>query len=192
MKIESVEFYKSVTRLEDLPKNGFPEIAFAGRSNVGKSSLLNEIMGKKGLARTSATPGKTREINFFIINSKFYFVDLPGYGYAKVSKSLKEEWAGLLESYLRLRQELKLVVLLVDSRHPTTELDLEMDDFLSFYGRRMAVVRTKIDKLNQSMMSKAKKETESTYTECEFMLDFSAKNGRGKKELLRQLDGYLK
>jgi len=192
MKIESVEFYKSVTRLEDLPKNGFPEIAFAGRSNVGKSSLLNEIMGKKGLARTSATPGKTREINFFIINSKFYFVDLPGYGYAKVSKSLKEEWAGLLESYLRLRQELKLVVLLVDSRHPTTELDLEMDDFLSFYGRRMAVVRTKIDKLNQSMMSKAKKETESTYTECEFMLDFSAKNGRGKKELLRQFDGYLK
>lgn len=192
MKIESVEFYKSVTRLEDLPKNGFPEIAFAGRSNVGKSSLLNEIMGKKGLARTSATPGKTREINFFIINSKFYFVDLPGYGYAKVSKSLKEEWAGLLESYLRLRQELKLVVLLVDSRHPTTELDLEMDDFLSFYGRRMAVVRTKIDKLNQSMMSKAKKETESIYTECEFMLDFSAKNGRGKKELLRQLDGYLK
>jgi GTP-binding protein len=192
MKIESAAFYKSVTRLEDLPKDNFPEIAFAGRSNVGKSSLLNTLMGHKGLARTSATPGKTREINFFIINSKFYFVDLPGYGYAKVSKSLKAEWAGLLEDYLKDRQNLKLVVLLIDSRHPTTPLDLEMQEFLSFYGRHLAIVRTKTDKLNQSMQSKAKKETERAYTDYDFILDFSARNGRGKKQLLSQFNDYLK
>lgn len=192
MKIESAAFYKSVTRLADLPKNNFPEIAFAGRSNVGKSSLLNTLMGHKGLARTSATPGKTREINFFIINSKFYFVDLPGYGYAKVSKSLKEEWAKLLEGYLKNRESLKLVVMLVDSRHPTSELDIEMQAFLSFYGRHLAIVRTKTDKLNQSMQSKAKRETERIYSDYDFMLDFSAKNGKGKKELLKQFDGFLK
>ncbi len=192
MKIESAAFYKSVTRLEDLPKDNFPEIAFAGRSNVGKSSLLNTLMGHKGLARTSATPGKTREINFFIINSKFYFVDLPGYGYAKVSKSLKAKWAGLLEDYLKDRQNLKLVALLIDARHPTTSLDLEMQEFLSFYGRHLAIVRTKTDKLNQSMQSKAKKETERAYTDYDFILDFSARNGSGKKQLLSQFDDYLK
>lgn len=191
MKIESAEFYKSVTKIADLPNKGVPEIAFAGRSNVGKSSLLNTLMGKKGLARTSATPGKTREINYFLVNKKFYFVDLPGYGFAKVSKGTKGEWERLLESYLKDRPELQLVILLVDSRHPKMESDLEMQEFLYFYGRRFAIVRTKVDKLSQSELAKSKRESESFFSDYEFMMDFSSHTGKGKKDLLIALDAYI-
>ncbi|ACF13980.1 GTP-binding protein HSR1-related [Chloroherpeton thalassium ATCC 35110] len=191
MKIESAEFYKSVTRLEDLPKDGLPEIAFAGRSNVGKSSLMNTLMGKKDLARASATPGKTREINFFLVNGKYYFVDLPGYGFAKVSKSLQENWQQLMEGYLKSRAELKLIVLLIDSRHPALPIDLEMNEFLSFFGRRFAIVRTKTDKLNQSALAKSKRESEKAFYDFEFIMDFSSVTGKGKKELLSVLSTYL-
>ncbi|NTW49718.1 MAG: YihA family ribosome biogenesis GTP-binding protein [Chlorobiales bacterium] len=191
MKIESAEFYKSVTRVADLPNKGLPEIAFAGRSNVGKSSLLNTIMGKKGLARTSATPGKTREINYFLVNKKFYFVDLPGYGFAKVSKGTKDEWERLLEGYLKDRPELQLVVLLIDSRHPKMGSDLEMQEFLYFYGRKFAIVRTKTDKLNRSELVKSKRESESFFSDYEFMMDFSSQTGKEKKALLGALDAYI-
>jgi GTP-binding protein len=190
MKIESVEFYKSVTKVSDLPKAGLPEIAFAGRSNVGKSSLLNTIMGKK-LARTSATPGKTREINFFLVNGKFYFVDLPGYGFAKVAKTAKDEWQHLMEGYLKDRPELKLVLLLIDSRHPSMDSDLQMQEFLYFYGRPFGIARTKVDKLNQSELVKGKRESESFFSDYDFIMDFSSHTGHGKKELLRVLDKYL-
>ncbi|MBC8042930.1 MAG: YihA family ribosome biogenesis GTP-binding protein [Rhizobacter sp.] len=191
MRIESAEFVKSVTAHAGLPKDGLPEIAFVGRSNVGKSSMLNALTEKKGLARTSGTPGKTREINYFLVNQKFYFVDLPGYGYAKVSKTEQEKWRELIASYLQDREELKLVVLIIDARHPNLEIDLEMQEFLYFYGRRYAVVRTKADKLNQSETVKAKRLSEASFKHYEFIADFSAATGSGKSALLTKLQSFL-
>jgi GTP-binding protein len=191
LKIESVEFIKSVTSVSGCPKDGFAEIAFVGRSNVGKSSLINKLVNRKSLARTSGTPGKTREINYFLVNRKFYFVDLPGYGYAKTSKEMKDNWKGLLEEYLTTRETLKLVVVIIDSRHPDMESDLQMTQFAEFYGRHFAIVRTKIDKLSQSKIANAHKASEAFYRDYDFMQDFSAENGRGKNELLVQLENYL-
>ncbi|MDX2127979.1 MAG: ribosome biogenesis GTP-binding protein YihA/YsxC [Chloroherpetonaceae bacterium] len=190
MKIESAEFVKSVKQINQLPGGNYPEIAFIGRSNVGKSSLMNQLMGKT-LARTSNTPGKTREINYFFINNKFYFVDLPGYGYAKVSKTEQDEWKKLIEEFLKTRIELKLICLLIDSRHPSLESDIQMHNFLKFFGRRFSVIRTKADKLNQSEKAKSKKVSESLFDGYEFMQDFSAHNGLGKRELLLNISRFL-
>lgn len=190
MKISSAEFVKSVTAPHALPKDGLPEIAFVGRSNVGKSSLLNLLMGRK-LARTSATPGKTRELNFFLINRKFYFVDLPGYGYAKVHRSLQDEWKELLEWYLKARPQLKLVLLLIDARHPAMENDKQMQEFLAFYGRRYALIRTKVDKLSKSELDAAHHISESFFSDYDFTADVSATKRIGQQELLAKLKPYL-
>lgn len=190
MKIRSAEFIKSVSSPDALPKDGLPEIAFVGRSNVGKSSLLNLLMGRK-LARTSATPGKTRELNFFLINRKFYFVDLPGYGYAKVQKSLQEEWKVLLEWYLRARTQLKLVLLLIDARHTTMAIDKQMQEFLAFYGRRYALIRTKVDKLSKAELDAARCASESFFSDYDFTADVSATKRIGQQELLAKLKPYL-
>ncbi len=190
MKIRSAEFVKSVASPDALPKDGLPEIAFVGRSNVGKSSLLNLLMGRK-LARTSATPGKTRELNFFLINRKFYFVDLPGYGYAKVQKSLQEEWKVLLEWYLRARTQLKLVLLLIDARHTTMAIDKQMQEFLAFYGRRYALIRTKVDKLSKAELDAARCASESFFSDYDFTADVSATKRIGQQELLAKLKPYL-
>lgn len=191
MKITSAEFVKSVVKVEDLPKDNFPEIAFVGRSNVGKSSLLNALMKKK-LAYTSATPGKTREINYFRINQKFYFVDLPGYGYAKVSKAEQDRWKVLLEAYLQNRPQLKLCLLLIDARHPDLENDKQMAEFLYFYGRRFAIARTKVDKLKKkSERDTSRKTSESFFSNYEFMLDVSAHSGEGVLDLVKHISEYL-
>ncbi len=190
MNITSAEFIRSVTTPQALPKDGLPEIAFVGRSNVGKSSLLNLLMQRK-LAHTSATPGKTRELNFFLINRKFYFVDLPGYGYAKTSKSLQEEWRELLEWYLKAREQLKLVLLLIDARHVTMENDKQMQEFLAFYGRRYALIRTKIDKLSQTELAEARRQSEAFFSGYDFTADVSATKRLGQRELLSKLKPYL-
>jgi GTP-binding protein len=193
MKITSAEFYKSVLAPSALPTDGVPEIAFAGRSNVGKSTLLNALMQKK-LARTSQTPGKTREINYYKIRCQpapCYFIDLPGYGYAKVSKSEQESWKKLLEAYLKKRTELKLVLLLVDSRHPELPADLQMQEFLYFYGRRFAIVRTKTDKLSQSELIKSRRASEAFFGDYEFMHDLAAEKNKGTKELLEKIAPFL-
>ncbi|MFN3393769.1 MAG: ribosome biogenesis GTP-binding protein YihA/YsxC [Candidatus Thermochlorobacter sp.] len=190
MKIRFAEFVKSVTSPDALPKDGLPEIAFVGRSNVGKSSLLNLLMGRK-LAHTSATPGKTRELNFFLINRKFYFVDLPGYGYAKVQKSLQEEWKVLLEWYLKARTQLKLVLLLIDARHATMAIDKQMQEFLAFYGRRYALIRTKVDKLSKVELDAARYASESFFSDYDFTADISATKRIGQQELLAKLKPYL-
>ncbi|MFN3387080.1 MAG: ribosome biogenesis GTP-binding protein YihA/YsxC [Candidatus Thermochlorobacter sp.] len=190
MKIRFAEFIKSVTSPDALPKDGLPEIAFVGRSNVGKSSLLNLLMGRK-LAHTSATPGKTRELNFFLINRKFYFVDLPGYGYAKVQKSLQEEWKVLLEWYLKARTQLKLVLLLIDARHATMAIDKQMQEFLAFYGRRYALIRTKVDKLSKAELDAARYASESFFSDYDFTADISATKRIGQQELLAKLKPYL-
>ncbi|MDW8466346.1 MAG: ribosome biogenesis GTP-binding protein YihA/YsxC [Chloroherpetonaceae bacterium] len=191
MRITSAEFVRSVVSPDALPKDGLPEIAFVGRSNVGKSSLLNLLMQRK-LARTSATPGKTRELNFFLINRRFYFVDLPGYGYAKVQKSLQAEWKKLLEWYLEARPMLRLVLLIIDARHPQMESDKQMQEFLAFYGRRYALVRTKIDKLSKAELAAAQAASEAFFEGYEFVADVSATKKMGQHELLSKLKPYLK
>lgn len=154
--IKKVKFLKSAVKREDYPPPVYPEVAFVGRSNVGKSSIINAILGRN-IAKVSSSPGKTRLINFFLVNDNFYFVDLPGYGFAKVSKAEREKWRKMIERYFHTRENLKNVVLLVDSRHKPTELDIMMKEWLEALGIPFVVVGTKMDKLNQSEKAKAKK-----------------------------------
>jgi len=147
MRITNCTLALSAPVADRFPRDGMPQIAFMGRSNVGKSSLINRLVGQKGLARTSKSPGRTRMIHFFVLNRNAYFVDLPGYGYARVPQSMREEWQGLVESYLEGPSAPDLAVVLVDARHPPTPLDLELVTWLRGRGLRMQVVLTKIDKL---------------------------------------------
>ena len=148
MKIDSADFKYSVKTMASMPKATLPEISFMGRSNVGKSSLLNSLLKVRALARTSSTPGRTQALNFFLINEAFYFVDFPGYGYAKVSKSDRVAWGQLAENYLAQRECLVLSILIVDARHEPSPLDLQMKSWLQHFGLPYLVVTTKTDKLS--------------------------------------------
>jgi GTP-binding protein len=152
MKIKGARFVKSATSPEHYPRDGRPEVAFIGRSNVGKSSLINSLLGVRGLARTSSTPGRTQLINFFLINDAFYFVDLPGYGYARVPLEVKRQWGPMAEKYLASRPNLVLSVLIVDSRHKPTELDLQMIEWLQARGKPFVIAATKADKLSSNQL----------------------------------------
>src|SRR5947209_1131270 len=154
MKIVNAEFIKSVFDEKDWPRDGRPEVAFMGRSNVGKSSMINSLLGVKGLARTSSTPGRTQSLNYFLINDRFYFVDLPGYGYARVPRSIRESWGGFVTDYLAMRGPLVLSIHIVDSRHEPTKLDLQLHEWLAAYARPRAVVATKSDKLSNNELRK--------------------------------------
>lgn len=154
MKITKAEFMTSAVKPSQYPPVGVPEIAFAGRSNVGKSSLINLLMGNKKLAKVSSTPGKTRTINFFNINDDFRIVDLPGYGYAKVSKSQSDDWGPMMESYLSKREDLLKVLQLVDIRHAPSAQDKQMYEYLRYYGLSGIVIATKADKLSRNEMNK--------------------------------------
>jgi GTP-binding protein len=158
IKITSAEFIISAASPTQFPKTQYPEIAFAGRSNVGKSSLLNTLVGRKSLAKTSSTPGKTQQINFFRLNDRFQFVDLPGYGYAKVARTEREAWARLIETYLVKREQLKLVVALSDIRHDPPQLDQEMFAWLDALGRDYLIVLTKYDKVSPAQAQKRKEQ----------------------------------
>jgi GTP-binding protein len=174
------------------PEPTLPEVAFAGRSNVGKSSLLNRLVHRKKFARVSNTPGRTREINFFKVNGTFILVDLPGYGYAKISKERKAEWKPLIEGYLRTSPQLRGIVQLLDARHDPTGDDRDMLDFLSEIGVPTIVVLTKIDKLtaNQRKQS-ARGIAASLGLESEQVLEFSAVTGEGRNELAGAVDDLL-
>ena len=148
MNVTECIFRIGATKARDFPKDGFPEIAFLGRSNVGKSALLNRLVGMHRLARISKTPGRTREINFFRVNGRFYFVDLPGYGYAKVPRQVMRQWQGLVQGYLNRTDRVVLALHLVDARREPTDRDLELAEWLDAAGLRRAVVLTKIDKLS--------------------------------------------
>ena len=137
-----------------LPENDKPEIAFAGKSNVGKSSLINALMNRKSLARTSSQPGKTQTINFYNINNELYFVDLPGYGYAKVALAVKEKWGKMIERYLKKSKQLKIVFLLVDIRHEPSENDKSMYEWIVYQGFHPIIIATKLDKINRSQKDK--------------------------------------
>jgi GTP-binding protein len=152
MKVTSATFVKSATSPEHYPRDGRPEIAFMGRSNVGKSSLINSLLGVRGLARTSSTPGRTQLINFFLINDAFNFVDLPGYGYARVPRDVKKHWGPMVEKYLATRPSLVLSIVITDSRHEPTELDLLMKEWLEARGKPFIIIATKADKLSSNQL----------------------------------------
>lgn len=154
MKIRSSEIVVSAIKKEQYPAEGLPEIALVGRSNVGKSSATNALLNRRNFARTSQTPGKTRTINFYKINNEFYFVDLPGYGYAKVSKSEKDKWGVIMERYLQDRQELCAIFLLVDIRHEPTNDDVMMYEWIKHFGYNCVVIATKADKISRGQYQK--------------------------------------
>ena len=154
MKIRSAEFILSASSPWQFPPPTLPEIAFAGRSNVGKSTLINSLLNRKKLVKTSSTPGKTQLINFFNINDKFHFVDLPGYGFAKVPENVRKQWQRLIESYLQERESLRNVVLIVDSRHGPTTQDRQLKEWLDYYERPVLIVASKVDKLKRGQIQK--------------------------------------
>lgn len=154
MKIRSAEFILSASSPWQFPPPTLPEIAFAGRSNVGKSTLINSLLNRKKLVKTSSTPGKTQLINFFNINDKFHFVDLPGYGFAKVPENVRKQWQRLIESYLQERESLRNVVLIVDSRHGPTAQDRQLKEWLDYYERPVLIVASKVDKLKRGQIQK--------------------------------------
>lgn len=185
LRIKSATYVKSVLDLEDLPKNSLPEIAFAGRSNVGKSTALNRLVNVKNLAKTSSTPGKTRLINFFLINNNLYFVDLPGYGYAKTSKSMRKSWGSLVEEYLKDRENLKGTVLLIDSRRGPLEPDIQLMEWLDFHGIEKLIVLTKSDKLSRSALwGSLRNSCQVLKADPDGLVPFSAKTGEGKDRVL--------
>jgi ribosome biogenesis GTP-binding protein YsxC/EngB len=186
VKISSARFVKSATQPDDFPRDQRPEIAFCGRSNIGKSSLLNTLTDARGLARTSSSPGRTQTINFFLINDRIYFVDLPGYGYAKVPKVVKEKWGVMIEGYLRDREQLKLALMLVDSRMPPMESDVMMKQWLDHHRIPNAVVLTKIDKISRNQLNQALRTGARTLKTKE-IIPFSAVTHSGKDEILARI-----
>lgn len=193
MKLTSAEFVGSATGLRDFPRDRQPEIAFAGRSNVGKSSLLNRLLGRRRLARVSRTPGRTQTINFYSINGAFYFVDLPGYGYAKVAERMRRSWAPMVEGYLRSRAVLRAVVMIVDARHPPSPLDQEMRAWLQAARIPHLVVLTKVDKVKRGARRRAREGAAAVLgiRDPENLLLFSAVTGEGERELWQHLAQYL-
>ncbi len=175
------------------PENECPEIAFAGKSNVGKSSLINALMNRKALARTSAQPGKTQTINFYNVNSEIYLVDLPGYGYAKVSQEEKVKWGKLIERYLHESKQLKLVFLLIDIRHDPSANDKEMYEWILYQGFKPIIIATKLDKIKRSQVQKNLKAIrEGLKVEPgTVMIPFSAETKQGRDEIWTIMDGVI-
>ncbi len=161
--IKNVEFVKSIVELKQKPSVKQPEIAFAGRSNVGKSSLLNALFNRKRLVKTSSTPGKTQLINYFHVNEAHYFVDLPGYGYAKISKKVSAKWRKMLEEYLLKSEDLRLVCLLIDSRHDLLKADEQMADWLNYNSIPYIVILTKTDKVSRNKLPQQTKNFKSKF-----------------------------
>lgn len=188
MKVRSAEFVKSAFERRHWPVGDLPEIAFLGRSNVGKSSLINSLLQRKGLARTSNTPGRTQSINFFLINEGFYFVDLPGYGFAKVSKTMRQDWGKMAEDYLANRDSLALCIQLVDSRHKPTALDLQLHEWLVFHDTNHIVVATKSDKLSSNELSKQVRLIKSEMKGTKVLV-YSSKTGKGRDEVWSAIIG---
>lgn len=179
----SAEFVLSVHNLNQTPRNQKPHIAFGGRSNVGKSTLINTILSKKGLAKTSSTPGRTQALNFFDINDSFYVVDLPGYGHAKAPVAIKKAWGKLTDSYLTSETRLAGVVALIDSRHDPTADDLSWNQWLAEREIPVVIALTKTDKLSGNQLARRLKSLESSFSLQGEIVKFSAVSGLGKKEL---------
>jgi GTP-binding protein len=190
VKISSARFVKSATRPAEFPRDQRPEIAFCGRSNIGKSSLLNTLTKAHGLARTSSSPGRTQTINFFLIDERFYFVDLPGYGYAKVPKAIKESMGAMIEDYLQDRNQLKLALMLVDSRMAPAESDMTMKHWLDHQRIPNAVVLTKTDKISRNQLNQALRTSAQTLNTKE-IIPFSAVTGSGRDLVLTRIEAAI-
>jgi GTP-binding protein len=190
MKITSAEFLKSAFKEEEWPRDAKLEIAFMGRSNVGKSSLINSLLGVRGLARTSSTPGRTQSLNFFSINDWFRFVDLPGFGYARVPKAIKSSWGEMVTSYLAKRRQLVLSIHIVDSRHEPTKLDLQLHEWLEHSARPRLIVATKSDKLSNNELRESLGRVKRLFSK-DRVIFFSAKTGRGRDEIWRMIESSL-
>ena len=193
MKITRVEFLCSAVKKGQYPAEDLPEIAFAGRSNVGKSSVINLLTNNRNAAKVSSSPGKTRTINFFLINGSFRIVDLPGYGYAKVSKSVSQDWGRMMEEYLSARPNLKKVIQLVDIRHEPTAQDVQMYDYLRYYGLSGIVVATKADKVSRNEQGKALSLIAKTLNtgESDVIIPVSALKKTGQDRLLGCMESLL-
>jgi GTP-binding protein len=185
MKVNKAEIIISAVSEKQYPIDYLPEIALIGRSNVGKSSFINAMINRKALARTSSQPGKTQTINFYLINEAFYFVDLPGYGYAKVSQKEREKWGQMIEYYLSNRPNLRSVILLVDFRHPPTKDDINMYHWLKYYNMNHAVIATKLDKVKRSQIQKNIKIMKENLQleKRDTFFTFSSQDKRGKEEI---------
>ncbi len=189
MNLHNAEFIRSVTAVADCPKDGLPQIAFAGKSNVGKSSVINKLLLRKNFARVGEAPGKTTHINFFRIDNKLYLVDLPGYGYAKVPMAEKERWGKLMEKYFAAEDTIDYGVMIVDARHKPTANDVIMADYFKASGKPFVVVANKMDKLKKSKIEPNLACIRETLTlpETVELIPFSAENGLGREALLRVL-----
>ncbi|KRL77169.1 ribosome biogenesis GTP-binding protein YihA/YsxC [Ligilactobacillus equi] len=190
MKVNNVDLTISAVRPEQYPEQGYPEIALSGRSNVGKSSLINTLINRRNYARTSSQPGKTQTLNFYNLEDELYFVDVPGYGYAKVSQKEREKWARMLETYFEQRAALRGVVSLVDARHEPTVLDQQMIEFLHYYNLPILVVGTKVDKIAKNKRNRAEsiiRKTLNLNKEDKVIL-FSAVDKTGREEIWNWID----
>ncbi len=191
MKITSAEFVKSAFERTHWTTDGLPEVAFLGRSNVGKSSLLNSLLLRKGLARTSNTPGRTQSINFFLVNEGFYFTDLPGYGYAKVSKTMRADWGKMAEEYLGEREQLALCIQLIDSRHKPTPLDIQLNEWLVFNNKPHLIVATKADKISKNELQKSIVVAKQLLPGAN-ILAFSSKTSQGREHVWAEINAAVK
>lgn len=193
MVIKSVNLETVCGITSRLPDNALPEFAFAGKSNVGKSSLINGLMNRKSYARTSAQPGKTQTINYYNINNQLYFVDLPGYGYAKVSQEIKAKWGKMIERYLHTSKQLKCIFLLIDIRHDPSANDVTMYQWIVQNGFQPVVIATKADKINRSQLQKHLKaiRTGLGLTQEHTLIPFSAQTKQGREEIYEVLEQYL-
>jgi GTP-binding protein len=190
MKVNTAEFIKSAFKESDWPTDSKPEIAFLGRSNVGKSSLINSLLMVRGLARTSSTPGRTQSLNFFLINDGFRFVDLPGFGYARVPQTIKSTWGEMVTGYLAKRRQLVLSIHIVDSRHEPTKQDLQLHEWLEHSNKPRLTVATKSDKLSNNELKKSLEHI-TTVLNDKSVLAYSAKTGRGRNELWRAIKSAI-
>ena len=193
MKVTSSDIVISAVKPEQYPETELPEFALAGRSNVGKSSFINKMLNRKGLARISSKPGKTQTLNFYLINEILHFVDVPGYGYAKVSKSERAAWGKMIETYITTREQLKAVVQIVDLRHPPSKDDVMMYDFLKHYEIPCIIVATKADKIPKGKWQKHLKVVRDTLDldKNDHMILFSSETGLGKDQAWTLLESYM-
>ncbi|MBU8879590.1 ribosome biogenesis GTP-binding protein YihA/YsxC [Bacillus sp. FJAT-29790] len=193
MKVNTADIVISAVKPDQYPGEALPEFALAGRSNVGKSSFINKVLNRKNLARTSSKPGKTQTLNFYLINEILHFVDVPGYGYAKVSKKEREAWGKMIETYLTNREQLKAVLLIVDLRHPPTKDDVMMYDFLKHYEIPCIIIATKADKIPKSKWQKHVKITKETLDldPEDHLIMFSSETGQGKDQAWAVMESYM-
>jgi GTP-binding protein len=193
MKVTSADIVISAVRPEQYPAEPYPEFALAGRSNVGKSSFINKMINRKNLARTSSKPGKTQTLNFYVINDSMHFVDVPGYGYAKVSKSEREAWGKMIETYFTSREQLRAALLIVDLRHPPTKDDVMMYNFLKHHDLPCIVIATKADKIPKGKWQKHLKVTRETLDldKEDELIVFSGETGEGKDQAWGALQSFM-